>query len=287
MTGPKKAMKTCSISCSSQLQQPWRSIGFSGSRVCRFQASEAVRFAAGAICRAALPFILVAAATTSQAQTISTDRPSFSDGTLIVPKGHWQLESGATWNRVSGANSSTIGEFLLRFPTSDRFELRLLNLSLATPANQWLDPLLGFKLKLVNGQPDLALVVQSTVPTGGTAFRADRWQPTVKLAWYRQSDPKTGFGGNFIASDLGPNGARFTQWAASLYVSRTLDDLTGCFAEVYGLAPLSSGGPNAGFFDLGLTRLLNPSTQVDLRFGSGFNVSRDGWFVGAGVGVRF
>lgn len=198
----------------------------------------------------------------AMAQDISTDRPSFSDGPLIVPKGHWQIEAGYTYDD----DLQTFGEFLLRYPLSDRAELRLMNITWSQPPGEMLDPVVGTKLKLREG---LALVLQSTVSTD------HRLQPTAKLAFY---DATTGLGGNLIVSDL----EGFTQYAASLYLAKTLTKKTGVFAEVYRLMPLEDGGPSANFADVGVTYLLNSQTQLDARVGTG-----QGWFFGFGISYRF
>lgn len=224
---------------------------------------------------------------------ISTDRPSFSDGTLIVPKGRWQIEAGYTFNDVNGTRFETFGELLLRFHLSDRAEFRLSNVTFgrSSDIDGLLDPILGVKIKLQNGttgkSPDLAFILQSTVPAGDRAFRIDRAQPTAKLAFYQQTDATTGFGGNLIASDLGIDSGRFTQYAASLYLAKALNSKKSAFAEIYRLMPLSDGGPDANFADAGVTYLLNPRTQVDFRLGTGFDQKRDGWFFGFGLSYRF
>lgn len=228
---------------------------------------------------------------------ITTDRPSFSDGTLIMPKGRWQIETGYTFADVDGARFETFGEVLLRFPFSDSVELRVSNLSFgrasgtATRVDGLLDPILGMKYKFQNGvtgkSPDLALVVQTTVPAGDKAFRVDRYQPTAKLAWYLQTDALTGVGSNILVSDIGLDSARFSQWAASFYIARTLNPKTAAFAEVYRVMPLSDGGRDGTFVDSGVTYLVNQSTQIDFRLGTGFDRKRDGWFAGAGIAWRF
>ncbi|MGV3618436.1 MAG: transporter [Fimbriimonas sp.] len=227
---------------------------------------------------------------------ITTDRPSFSDGTLIVPKGRVNLETGYTYFEAAGARTQTLPEIILRMPLADRLELRLVNLTYGDVAGGGndlrglLDPQIGFKLKLLDGvagrRPDLALIAVTTLPIGSDDFRVDDSQPTFKVAWYQQATGVDGFGGNLNVAFLGPNRA-FTQYAASLYWSRTLNAKTGTFLEVYRLMPVADGGPDANFIDAGVTYLLNPATQLDFRVGAGFDRGRDGAFVGAGVSFRF
>ncbi|HMS56013.1 MAG TPA: hypothetical protein PKA27_11495 [Fimbriimonadaceae bacterium] len=107
---------------------------------------------------------------------ISTDRPSFADGTLIIPKGRWQVESGATLNRVGSSEVCSVGELLFRFPVHEKLELRVSNLSWATAnasagsGEGVLDPVLGVKYRFQSGvagqKPDQAIVLQSSLPVG-------------------------------------------------------------------------------------------------------------------------
>jgi len=226
---------------------------------------------------------------------ISTDRPSFSDGTAIVPKGRWQLEVGYTNTKFDGSQLETFGETLFRFPVSDRFEIRLLNLTYGRitgggEAEGWQDGALGFKYKLVNGgpkRPEWTLVGLTTVPSGARVFRQDKYQPTLKLAGYLQLDPTTGVGWNLVASSLAAGDDRFSQYAVSGYVAKTLNAKAAVFAELYRVMPTAKDGPDADFADAGVTYLLNKATQIDFRVGTGFNSGRDGSWFGFGIAYRF
>jgi hypothetical protein len=125
------------------------------------------------------------------------------------------------------------------------------------------------------------------MPAGSRDFRVPRSQPSIRLAGYFQADPSNGFGAEVGYSSLGPNEAKFDQWAVSGYWSRTINARAGAFVELYRLMPASVGGPTSTFADAGVTYLLDKATQVDFRIGSGLNQQRDGWFIGAGVAFRF
>lgn len=228
---------------------------------------------------------------------ISTDRPSFSDGTGIIPKGRWQIETGYTLSKVDRSEFQSIGEVLLRLPLSVQLELRLLNFGFGRAnaagggASGLLDPSLGIKYRFQTGvagkSPDLALVAQTTLPVGSEDFRVRRSQPSLRLAGYQQLTAVDGIGAEVGYSNLGPSGANFGQWAFSAYWSRTFNAKTAGFAEIYHLTPIAQAGPNATFVDAGMTYLLSRAIQIDFRIGSGFNQKRDGWFMGAGVAFRF
>lgn len=228
---------------------------------------------------------------------ISTDRPSFSDGTGIIPKGQWQIETGFTFSKVDRSEFQSIGEGLLRLPLSNQLELRLLNFGFGRAnaagggASGLVDPSLGIKYRFCTGvaakSPDLVIVAQSTLPIGGDDFRVGRSQPSLRIAGYQQLTSLDGIGAEIGYSNLGPSGAAFTQWSFSAYWSRTLSAKTGTFAEIYNLTPITRGGPSATFVDAGISFLIDKATQIDFRVGSGLDQRRDGWFIGAGIAFRF
>ena len=224
---------------------------------------------------------------------ISTDRPTFSDGASLVPTGYIQLESGSTANRTAGSTTYTYGELITRYGLSNRVELRLTNLTWTHIPGQTdglQDPSIGFKFWIQTGslkRPDLSAEISSTVPIGGSQFRVSRTQPTAKLIWNQQIDSNTAITGNFIVSDLGPNGGRYTQWAESVFLSRALTPKLGLFAEVYRIDPNSYAESGGSFYDAGLTYLITNNVQVDARFGAGFDAQTNGRTFGAGISYRF
>lgn len=224
----------------------------------------------------------------------SVDRPSFSDGPYIVPKGHWQVEGGWTATKPKGSRSETWGEMEIRFNVNPRTEFRVLNVTYETGpfgAKGLQDPAIGIKCqtqKAVQGKkPTLTAIFTTTVPAGGRDFRTDRWQPTAKLATDFPVNDNLSIGGNLLVSDLGPSNARFTQYGWSAYGSVGIGPTSGWFVEGFGLLPEASHGPDALFIQTGLTHLLNKVTQADIRIGEGLNRDRDGWWIGAGIAHRF
>jgi len=228
---------------------------------------------------------------------IVTDRPSFSDGSGLIPPGRWQIEVGGTYTRVAGTNAGQLPELLVRYPLSDRFELRLVNVDYSLfdhgQGNGWQDPGVGFKVRLSRlkhnpyWEPQIALVGLLTAPVGSPGLHAQNVQPTVKLAVDLPIGALDDLGANVYASSLAPQGGRFTQYSLSLYWQHTLSSKLSAYVETYGLSAEVPGGNGAAFADIGFQYLLNKATQVDIRYGSGFNQGRDGYYVGAGIAYRF
>jgi hypothetical protein len=59
------------------------------------------------------------------ADTVNSDRPSFSNSTNIVPKGHIQLEGGTGRRRYGDTTGYDIGELLVRIGLSNHVEVRV------------------------------------------------------------------------------------------------------------------------------------------------------------------
>jgi len=225
--------------------------------------------------------------------SIATDRPTFSDCAFLVPTGHWQFEAGTTANTISGSTSNTYGELITRYGISSRIEFRIANVTWTHAPGEsdgLQDPQAGFKFWLQTGsskRPDLAAEVVTTIPVGGSSFTVNRSQPTAKLLWNQQVDANTSIAGNFVASDLGPTGSRFTQYAASTFLTRTLTLKLSLFGEVFRVDPYTYAGSSASFYDAGVTYLINDNLQLDARFGAGFDPQTNGRTVGAGISYRY
>jgi len=228
---------------------------------------------------------------------IATERPNFSDTSFLVPLGHWQIETGATYFRVNGTNSGEFPELMVRYPLSDRLELRLINVDYAAfdggHGNGWQDPAIGFKYRLTRDKrkplwdPQVSFVGLLELPYGSRLLRAPVYEPTVKLAADLPVGAADNLGGNILVSWLDSDQGHLTRYGFGAYWNHTLSSKLTSFVEVYGLNKEVPGGNGATFFDVGFQYLLNKATQVDIRYGAGTNQQQDGWFVGAGIAYRF
>ena len=243
--------------------------------------------------RIASIFLLIPAlAAAIQDTPIATDRPGFSDGSNVVGKGISQAEFGFFRTQVGGSAFWSAGDLLLRYGVSDDLELRLIGLSygFATGGtDDWLDPSVGFKYRFQrggDGRPELTFVGQTTIPVGTSPLRSNSVNPTAKLAWTMPYGPGT-VGGNLVFARFGSSGARFNQAALSLFYGQSLSPRFAITGEAWVVDRIGPGLDGAGYGSLAGTYLLDLNTQIDLRIGSGFNESRDGWFLQGGLSVRF
>lgn len=233
-------------------------------------------------------------------EPLVTDRPDFTESTEVVRRGHVQVEGGYTFSRMGSEHRHAFGEVLVRVPVSARLELRFaLNSYLVVrwhggERSGFEDGVLGFKLKLLEGleerdvaRPAVALLVATSVPTGGPAYGESGLQPEVKLALAWPVSHRLSVSSNLIAAVPRERGERFLQFAASLSAGCSLGERVAGYVEVYGFEPAERGGPSLAYANGGLTLLLSPDHQLDVRAGRALNAADTHYFVGVGLGVRW
>mgnify|MGYP001809630222 CR=1 FL=1 len=237
-----------------------------------------------------LLFLSVGATAVAQnASPLATDRPGFSDGSNLVAPRVLQLETGFFRTQVGSTVTTSVGDGLLRYGVNEKLELRLIGLAygFTSGAEQWLEPSIGFKARLAQTpRGEITFIGQTTVPVGEGALRSNEWNPTFKIAVTAPVGQDT-LGGNIVYSKVGSGAGQFDQSALSLFFSRSVNGTTSWTGEVWVVDRIADGSPGAGFASVAITHLLDNNRQLDLRLGSGFNQSRDGWFLQGGFSVRF
>lgn len=256
--------------------------------------------------RRALPVaLLMLPAVGSRAQQggpepIETDRPDFTETARTVPPGHVQLEGGTTFARMDGEREQALGEILLRLATGPKTELRVNVGSYIRArgsqgrASGMEDIALGFKTELRDasrrfglGLPDMALIIETTLPTGASAFRENALQPEAKLCLAWDLSPEISLGSNLNVAYASEQGERIAEPSGSLSVGYALTERTGAYLELFGLAPAGRARPNRSYVNGGLTYLVNDDYQLDVRAGTGLNGVHPDHFFGLGASRRF
>ena len=232
------------------------------------------------------------------AVVVSSDRPSFSDGTGLAPAGHAILETGITVGRDERPGARTdrlaVPETLLRAPLLERVEARvgyggmLWRDGQGASESGSADATLGIKALVqpeTDDLPAIALGLTTSLGQGDEDFGAGNADPVARLIWSRTLGAGFGLGGNFVVACPGGSSGRFTQSAVSLY--GTWSPVVGAtfFAEVFAVEPAAEGGDTAFACDAGLLQLLSTRVQFDARVG--FGLDRDAEDHTAGVGLTF
>lgn len=257
---------------------------------------------------------------------ITTDRPDFTENSATVGKGVFQIETGFTYERDNSGGVLAQGytpDVLFRVGMfADWFEFRLgYSQAFATEddngtystLNESNDIYLGLKLMMTTQYgilPEMSIMPQMTVPTGGENVSAKQVMPGVNwlYAWVLNDrftlagssqinranadsislllDPATG---DIIGATLVPGGEYYASFAQSASLATTLiPDKLGMYTEWFMFVPIGSdsGASNEQYFNGGFTYLVNNNLQLDIRAGVGLNDASADMFTGAGFSIR-
>ncbi|MEP6589858.1 MAG: transporter [Gemmatimonadota bacterium] len=248
-----------------------------------------------------LPMVLFAATAAAQSpDVITTDRPDFTESSTLVPRGRVQLEAGITTtaaSRNSGMGQSvTWPELLLRYGLSSRIELRVAQTltSVSPPAGFGTrytganDLYLGVKLGLgaqQGSRPELAAMLQATVPTGAESVTQNSTLPGAALLAGWTLSPVWS-----LAMGLQVNRVTGDAWeiAPSVTIGRALTSRLKAYGEYYAFIPAlsESGASTAHYLNGGLALLLSDNMQLDARVGAGLGGVADRSYLGVGFAIR-
>ncbi len=233
-----------------------------------------------------------------------TDRPDFTEASSTVGLGVTQIEFGYTFsqdNSGSGTQNHSFGEPLLRQGIfADWLELRIagthreLRSTAANVANRsgLSDLYLGLKIALTpqaGHLPEMAIIPQMNVPTGGAAFTSGNVEPGLNWIYgWEINDFISTAGSTQGNRRIDDTGSSYTEMAQSWTIAYTLTEKLGAYTEWYGLIP--SGADTAltqHYLNGGFTYLLSDNIQFDIRAGHGLSNASDDYFIGTGFSVRF
>ena len=240
-------------------------------------------------------------------EPLVTDRPDFTEASVTVGRGVAQLEFGHTYThddedgvRVS---SHSFPETLLRVGFfAEWLEARVgwnyadetvRSGGVSTSANGAEDLYLGLKIALTPQEgclPEMALMPQMTVPSGGGDFTADEVLPGVNWLYGWDLTDSLATGGSTQvnrAIDDGTDDA-YLELAQSWTVGYSFNEWLGGYAEWFAFFPHSADTVlPEHYFNGGFTFLITNNLQFDVRAGLGLNEAADDFFVGAGGAVRY
>ena len=230
---------------------------------------------------------------------LSTDRPSFSTGTGVVPVGFPQVESGVSISRTDGTDLIAVGEATLRSALTPTLELRVtapsyLTLrSAALNADGFGDAALGAKLVLreATGEPGatapaLSLLLGSTLPTGAEAFGATRGLLSGALLADWALAPRLGLNANVSWAQATSDAGTADSWAGVLGLSVSHNERLGSFVQVFSVQGVS-GTWDAPYLIGGLTILVRPTLQLDVHGGARTSSPGSAHYMGLGISRRF
>lgn len=262
-----------------------------------------------------IPLLLAGCATTAGGQgndgalpPISPNRPTFSDGTSLVPVGHVQMETGWTFARRTQAGTGTerhsVPEVVGRFRASESLEVRLLwggyawsesdDGGVTARDDGATDPAVAIVVPIAaqeGWRPAFAIEVGTTLGVGDSDIGSGHADPVAKVLWsYGGGElPEwLGVGGNLVAAYPTEAGDRFTQTAASVYATFAVPGPdTSWFVEWFLVARPANNVASTQSVDVGVVQRLSPTIAVDARIGCGLDDRADDVFGGVGISFLF
>ena len=228
------------------------------------------------------------------AEPLATDRPGASESSSVKEPGFAQIETGIKAFEDSNAETGVeYGGTVFRVGVIEDFELRLgwgghLDSEPVSGSN---DGFLGFKYAIREevdsmAKPEMAAIVQTTVPFGDSDISSDKFDPKFLLACKHTLTDEFSLTYNLgleLATTEKADGNLATQssgiYTFSLGYSAT--EQLSFFVELYGQVGLSAGD-SPFLFDCGLAYLLNDNSQLDLSAGAGLNSEAEDFFVSLG-----
>lgn len=227
------------------------------------------------------------------------DRPDFTESPNTVARGDLQLESGQTLSREADRRTTSVGEVLLRAGLASRAELRL-------TLNSWItersassrvsgrdDGSIGAKFSLLAPEyttllnPSVSLIASTTLPTGSSALRATRAQPSAKLVASWDLHERAAFTSNVNYMRADGAGRSYDEWAGSGSLGVSITERLGSYGEYFAVQSREGAVSTQHFVNAGLTWLVTPLFQLDARVGTGPSRSRGDYFAGVGIVRRW
>jgi hypothetical protein len=244
---------------------------------------------------------LLAAGGALAEEPLVTDRPDFTESARSVSRGQVQLEFGATGaDAEDGSEALEAGELLVRWGVARRLEVRF-----GVPTYVWLHSgegdesgfrsgSVGLKRQLADGEgegffggAEWAVILASTVPSGDEAFGSDVWQPAAVLTTARDLSQAVSLGVNLGVARPDDEGDRITSCWLSASFGFGLGESTGLFVEAFGFNRTRRYGSAAAVFQTGLTHLVNPDFQLDVRAARRLTDEGPDLLVGIGAAWRY
>lgn len=224
---------------------------------------------------------------------IATDRPSFTNSSIVVPSGSFQAENGLL---VTNSQSQSVldgPETLLRAGVASRTELRLsipnyfYNVTNGGgPGSGFNDLALGVKAQLgPMAKFDVSATLFLTFPTGAANVSSGGYDPGIQVAWSRGLTSKWTLAG--MLSLFAPTQAnqRNLTGESTLMVDRQLTRSWSAFGEYVGDFPERGGSRQLLHF--GTTLRVTNNQQLDFHIGFGLTTATVDRLIGFGYSFRF
>jgi hypothetical protein len=237
----------------------------------------------------AVCFLVVPALFAQDADLVNPDRPGIADGSAVVGRGKFQIETGL--ERDHGSDGSSIATpTLFRYGVNDRFELRLEGNGYihADGGGSGFAPFsVGGKYRFADA-PSMGVIARLFVPSGTSAQRSHSSTGDVRLAVDLNFGEKWSLNPNLgVASEDDGNG-RFTAGLAAVTLQCNISDHANVFVDGAVQTPEEHGGGSSLILDAGVAVIIGRNTQLDASIGWGARgTTPPDVFLAIGISRRF
>lgn len=255
-----------------------------------------------------LPLLMAALMPTAAAadDTINADRPGIADGSAVVGKGRFQIETGVQQEfrkRQDSRTHTVVLPTLLRLGLSEAWEMRVESnvhtwerVSEADGARSKTSgnaPIsLGAKYRFVDGgdnSPSFGVIGRVFPRSGGGGYRTRHTTGDVRLAADWDFAPDWSLNPNIgLARYEDGAGQVFSAGLFAATLSYSISNKLSIFLDGAAQTREQKNGKSMAVYDAGVAYLLAPDTQLDLSVGiKGHGETPANQFIGAGISIRF
>ncbi len=234
--------------------------------------------------------ILTCCCAMAQQPVINTDSPDQSDGSHIVEKKHFQIETGLQLSKLDEITKGFDNVTLIRYGVAKRFEVRLINQYTSSrdsaTVGGLLPPTISFKNLLwwQHGLlPKVTLVSYFRLPvTLDKKFKADHFGYTFTLAMRHQLNSKLKLYSNFgVTQDQETTDISYL---GTLELNYNITDRFSTYTEYFGNYAAHVNASNG--LDIGFIYALKNNFAIDLALGSPTLKLGLNRFISFGVAMR-
>jgi len=244
-----------------------------------------------AVLLAPVASIPLRAQTASDSQvTISTDRPSVANSSVVVPQGGLQLENGFLITNAQGQSSLDFPESSIRYGLLQRTEIRLAVpdyfYDLPGSVSGFGDVAIGLKQQLgpFHGF-DLSAIVFLSLPTGAKPISSHGYDPGLQLPWSHTLSKNWTAGGQVAFYWPTLAGQHNFTGETTFFLDRQLTKSWDAFVEYAGDFPQRGGSRQ--FLHFGTSYRLASHHQIDFHVAAGLSGAAAHSFVGFGYSFLF
>jgi hypothetical protein len=232
-------------------------------------------------------------ASVDAAQPIATDRPAFTNSSVVVPTGSLQVENGFLETSSQGQSVVDGPESLLRLGIAKRTELRFTvpdyfyNLNTGAVGSGFGDFAFGVKEQLgpTPGKFDVSVILFLSFPTGANTVSSGGYDPGLQLPWSRALSSNWTAAGMFSVYWPTQGRTRNVTGEFTFLLDRQLTKPWDAFVEYADDLP-EVGGPRQ-LLHFGTALKITSRQQIDFHVGAGLSSAAVDHLIGIGYSFRF